>query len=361
MSFVKLFGSILRSTVWRTPLHVRVVWIAILAMKDADGIVESSVPGLAHEAGVTREQVDEAIEVLSSPDPDSTTPDYEGRRIEKVDGGWKVLNHQKYRDKESKAERRAKKTARQARWRDASRERKNADLDHDVDAEASTERLQASTVDAGRRVETPIDAGSRERRYTNTNTDLPDTRDMDLPSSPAAARSEPSLDRIQPAPACPVTVAAALVPPPPADVVQANQQRITSFVTLVNAARDRVGAKHGFSDERPLTAAIVGRQGTELLARLRESSNPQADLEHVVAVAEAEAIADVAKMQWLGWSIAEEKSWRTKLAAPPVKRKRARPAELDRAKNANPTPLVVDLPEEERAVFSDWAQSMVKR
>jgi hypothetical protein len=68
-------------------------------MCDKNGIVEGSVPGLARLAVVSREQCKEALDVLMSPDPDSRTSEHEGRRVVEVDGGWQLLNYQKYRDK----------------------------------------------------------------------------------------------------------------------------------------------------------------------------------------------------------------------------------------------------------------------
>jgi hypothetical protein len=42
---------------------------------------------------------EEAIRVLSSKDPDSSSPEHEGRRLEKIDGGWLILNYTKYRSR----------------------------------------------------------------------------------------------------------------------------------------------------------------------------------------------------------------------------------------------------------------------
>lgn len=120
-----------------------------------------------------------------------------------------------------------------------------------------------------------------------------------------------------------------LVQPPGEEVIRQNQRRIGRFLELVNAARARAGTKHNVQ-LKPLGAAIVGRQGSELLARLRESTAPESDLEHVVAVAEAEAMEDPKTLQWLGWSLVEEKSWRLKLAAPrPGKKAAVRPALME--------------------------------
>jgi len=97
-SFTKLFSSITESTVWCEPLATRVVWITMLAMADARGRVWASVPGLANRARVTVEEAEAALNRFLAPDRYSRTPDYEGRRIEVIDGGWILLNHRKYRE-----------------------------------------------------------------------------------------------------------------------------------------------------------------------------------------------------------------------------------------------------------------------
>ena len=94
-----LFGNILTSTIWQEPDATRIVWVAMLAMKDANGKVSASVPGLAHVARVSIEDTRKALKTLESPDPESRTKEHEGRRIEKVDGGWIILNHFKHREK----------------------------------------------------------------------------------------------------------------------------------------------------------------------------------------------------------------------------------------------------------------------
>ncbi len=104
--YSKLFGSIITSTIWREDKETKILWITMLALKDKNGDVEGSVPGLADMARLTIEETEEALEKLRSPDPHSRTKDNEGRRIEDIDGGWHVLNHNKYRDKMNADERR---------------------------------------------------------------------------------------------------------------------------------------------------------------------------------------------------------------------------------------------------------------
>lgn len=67
--YVKVFDSIIHSTIWREGLHVKVVWITLLAMADFNGEVQASLPGLANAAGVTLPECEEAVARLMAPDP----------------------------------------------------------------------------------------------------------------------------------------------------------------------------------------------------------------------------------------------------------------------------------------------------
>lgn len=115
--YAKLFGSILQSTIWDQPADIRCVWITMLALSDRDGVVEAAVPGLAHEARVSRPKCEEALALFMAPDPDSRTPDNDGRRIEKVPGGWRLLNYEMHQERKSAYDTRAQGAARQARYR----------------------------------------------------------------------------------------------------------------------------------------------------------------------------------------------------------------------------------------------------
>jgi len=100
--YSKLFSEIVTSSIWSEDDKTRIVWITLLALKDKDGYVPASVPGLANAARVSVEACAEAIAKLEAPDKYSRSKENNGRRIEPVDGGWTVLNHQKYRDYLSK-------------------------------------------------------------------------------------------------------------------------------------------------------------------------------------------------------------------------------------------------------------------
>jgi hypothetical protein len=106
VGFTKLFSTIIHSTVWRTDMHIKVVWVTLLAMADRNGRVWASVPGLADAARVSLEQCVDALTVLKAPDKWSRTKADDGRRIKDIEGGWELLNYLKYREMRDEEERR---------------------------------------------------------------------------------------------------------------------------------------------------------------------------------------------------------------------------------------------------------------
>ena len=97
--YSKLFSSIVTSSIWCEDNITLRVWIAMLATCNSDGIVEGSVPGFASLARVSPGEMRHALERLLAPDPDSRTPDNEGRRLEIIPGGWRILNYESYRNR----------------------------------------------------------------------------------------------------------------------------------------------------------------------------------------------------------------------------------------------------------------------
>ncbi len=95
--FALLWSKILDSSVWALDDPYRLVWITLLALKDSEGVVKASVPGLANRARVPLKKCEEALEKFLAPDPYSQSPDEEGRRLKVVSGGWQLINHEEYR------------------------------------------------------------------------------------------------------------------------------------------------------------------------------------------------------------------------------------------------------------------------
>jgi len=123
LSFTKLFSSITDSSIWQESSDSRVVWVTLLAMADPLGRVHASISGLARRSNVSREATEQALAVFLSPDPDSRTSDHEGRRIEAIEGGWRLLNYKVYREKQDEEAIREANRVRQERYR-----KNNADV-----------------------------------------------------------------------------------------------------------------------------------------------------------------------------------------------------------------------------------------
>lgn len=112
-----LYQQIIGSSIWEAPDHIRIAWITLLAVSTKEGVASVTTSGLARLANISPENAINALEVLSAPDPDTLTQKFEGRRIERCEDGWKILNFQKYRDKAKKAALREYNAAKQAEYR----------------------------------------------------------------------------------------------------------------------------------------------------------------------------------------------------------------------------------------------------
>ncbi len=138
--FTKLFNTIVTSTIWQEDDKTRIVWITMLAIADAFGNVFAAIPGLASVANVTIEAAQKAVDNLLAPDEWSRTKDFEGRRIEAIDGGWHILNYGKYRKMLDEEERREYK----AKWARESRRQKRTNVDKN--GQAKTENRQSGHI-----------------------------------------------------------------------------------------------------------------------------------------------------------------------------------------------------------------------
>jgi hypothetical protein len=145
-AFTKLFSSITKSTVWCEPHTTVRVWITFLADCDPQGHVHASIPGLANLARVTVEECETALATFLGPDPYSRTADFEGRRIEVIDGGWKLLNYDLYRGRRDDGARREQNRESQQRRRE--RQQASAELltDADIPQESAQDRSQKTEV-----------------------------------------------------------------------------------------------------------------------------------------------------------------------------------------------------------------------
>jgi hypothetical protein len=122
--FTKLHSGIIDSSIWEEDYATRIVWITFLAKADRSGNVIGVSKRHAASANVSLAEYDRAIEILSSPDPNSKTPDHEGRRIIPIPGGWHLVNYAKYRQRRDPERRREQN--REAKRRQRKRKKESA-------------------------------------------------------------------------------------------------------------------------------------------------------------------------------------------------------------------------------------------
>ena len=97
--FILVHERFWRSTLPKHSSDTRICFLAMIQMADKHGWVKETPGTLAEFAALPIEAVTAALETLGQPDPQSRTPDADGRRVVPgPDGeGWVVVNYESYR------------------------------------------------------------------------------------------------------------------------------------------------------------------------------------------------------------------------------------------------------------------------
>jgi len=73
----------------------------MIILCDDAGVVDLTAQAISRRTGIPIEHIEAGLEKLESEDPNSRTPDENGRRIIRLDDhrpwGWRIVNHKKYR------------------------------------------------------------------------------------------------------------------------------------------------------------------------------------------------------------------------------------------------------------------------
>ena len=140
MAFVKLDAGILDSSLWQqrdardvflTALLMAVPHETTEPMAQLDpatgqptgwsvppgwyGFVRAAGPSILARCGIDRDIGMACLSALGGPEPESRSPDWDGRRLVRVAGGYIVLNWARYRERDQTAAERSK------RWRERQR------------------------------------------------------------------------------------------------------------------------------------------------------------------------------------------------------------------------------------------------
>jgi hypothetical protein len=173
MAYTKLFSHIVTSSIWTEDDQTRIIWITMMALADKRGEVMASVPGLARVAGVPIPAVEKALDKFLSPDEYSRTPDEQGRRIEKIDGGWSLINHAKHRRMASVEEQKERNAERQRKFRERQDRNKKSNASITPSNDAVT--VQIDNAEAEAEAEAEADTESTPNGVSPEASDKPKT------------------------------------------------------------------------------------------------------------------------------------------------------------------------------------------
>ncbi len=128
-TWIPLWSNTLQSTLWEEPTHVRVMFLTLLMMSDPDHVVREpfrrvmKLANLSEDKAESEQLARDALKILGSPDARSVdNQEFEGRRIREVEGGWEIVNGEKYQEEMRSLTARVRKTRLQRERRQAEKE-----------------------------------------------------------------------------------------------------------------------------------------------------------------------------------------------------------------------------------------------
>jgi hypothetical protein len=96
-NYGSIHASVVTSSLMEEPIPARYLFFMFVSQTDDTGFVRGTDLSLSRLFNMKLEDFREMVGILESPDTKSSSPEYEGSRLKKVQGGWLVLNYRKYR------------------------------------------------------------------------------------------------------------------------------------------------------------------------------------------------------------------------------------------------------------------------
>ena len=152
----KIFKQIYKGTLAMVgPWEALVTFQQMIILADKDGTVDMTPDALSRETTIPLKIIAKGIEALEAPDPESRTPDEDGRRIvrlsENRSWGWRIVNYEHYRKLRSEEERREyhRKYYREKRSKSATK-RASTETQHDSTDSTKVEAVSSKQKVVGR-------------------------------------------------------------------------------------------------------------------------------------------------------------------------------------------------------------------
>ena len=134
------------------------------------GFVPAAGVGIIRRAGMDQQQGIVALERLGSAENDSRNPDFDGRRLIRIDGGYLILNYMRYRDKDHTAAERQRRL--RERRKGANVTRDNNDVTRDVTLH--TRDVTHADADADAKIKTKDKEAEKPRAARSAATRIPE-------------------------------------------------------------------------------------------------------------------------------------------------------------------------------------------
>ena len=106
--YSKLYSRITESSLMEEPINVRYTFVLMLAIADPEGYVIGTNIAIARRLNMSLSEFEACLEVLMTPDANSNSKDFEGRRVVASDSerGYRIVNFVAYRDMKNPQDRR---------------------------------------------------------------------------------------------------------------------------------------------------------------------------------------------------------------------------------------------------------------
>lgn len=159
-TYIPLFASTLDSSLWSLDGNCLKVFLTLALKADPEGYVSAAIDGVARAAALPVAEVIQHLKRLEGPDEFSKdltrAPANGGRRLERVAGGWRVINIEWYREEA----RRQAELARKRRWWDdkgasARRDARRTETQTETDTQTYTETEMGSGEEGGCKGDAP--------------------------------------------------------------------------------------------------------------------------------------------------------------------------------------------------------------
>lgn len=162
--FGKIFESMYDGTLASDgPWQALVTFQQMIVLADQDGVVDMTASAIARRTSIPLEIIQLGVERLMAPDPESRTPDEDGRRITLVEEhrawGWQIVNYAKYRDMRKAEDRREYLRIKQQE----SRSRRTSTSSTGVNTQST--KINTST-DADTEVEAEVEVEAKKKKAT---------------------------------------------------------------------------------------------------------------------------------------------------------------------------------------------------